>query len=107
MFPKMEFEERSRRRRCGKEPNDGGIWPEILVDERLRSCREEREESCGGIKERLRNVFGIEREMTLFCGEHVTPCHEHGVIEDEFHDERTADEVLERESAEVRSESSV
>lgn len=107
MCPEMEFEERSRRRRCGNEPNDGGIWPEMLVDERLRSWREERDESCGGIEERLRNVFGIEREMTLFCGEHVIPCHEHGVIEDGFHEDRTVEEVLERESAEVRRESRV
>lgn len=28
---------------------------------------------------RLRKVLGREREMTLFCGEQVTPFHWHGV----------------------------
>lgn len=45
-------------------------------------------------------MFGIEREMTLFCGEQVTPCHEHGVSEDEFQEERMVEsaEVERRES---------
>lgn len=107
MGPEIEFDERSSSRRCGKEPNDGGIWPEMLVEERLRSWREEREESCGGREERLRNVLGIERDITLFCGEQVIPCHEHGVSEDEFHEERMLEEVLEREPAEERRESRV
>lgn len=39
--------------------------PEMFVEERLRSWREEREEREEGREERLRNVLGIEREMTL------------------------------------------
>lgn len=45
MEPKRELEERSRTRRLVSWPKDGGIAPETLVDERLRSCRDEREES--------------------------------------------------------------
>lgn len=37
----------------------------MFVEERLRSCRDEREESEGGREERLRKVFGRETEMTL------------------------------------------
>ncbi|KAM0018459.1 hypothetical protein Hdeb2414_s0026g00674321 [Helianthus debilis subsp. tardiflorus] len=75
----------------------------MLVEERLRSWRDEREESCGGRDERLRKVLGIEMEITLFCGEHVMPCHEHGVGEDGVHDGRVV--VLEREPPEERRES--
>lgn len=39
--------------------------PEMLVEERLRSWREERDEREEGREERLRNVLGIETEMTL------------------------------------------
>lgn len=75
-----------------RRPNEGGMKPETLVEERLRSWREEREESCEGSEERLRNVSGRESEMTLFCGEQVMPCHEHGVWLDGFHEESIDDE---------------
>ena len=75
-------------------PKEGGIEPEILVEERLRSCREEREDSCEGSEERLRNVLGREREITLFCGEHVMPCQEHGVRPDGFHEERIDEDAF-------------
>lgn len=92
MGPERELEERSRRRREEREPKEGGMGPEMLVEERLRSWREEREESCEGREERLRNVFGIESEITLFCGEQVIPCHEQGVEEfDGFQEERIGD----------------
>lgn len=39
-------------------------------------------------------MFGREREMTLFCGEQVIPCHEHGVELDGFHEERTEEVSL-------------
>lgn len=45
MEPERELEERSRRRRLVSWPKDGGMVPETLVEERLRSCRDEREES--------------------------------------------------------------
>lgn len=77
----------------------------MLVDERFKSWSDESDESCDGSEERFKKVFGIEREMTLFCGEHVMPCHEHGVGEDEFHVDKIGDESLERESPEVRRES--
>lgn len=88
MAPERELEERSKRRRFVSWPKEGGIVPEMLVEERLSSCNEEREESCGGREERLRNVLGREMEMTLFCGEQVMPCHEHGVWVLGFHEER-------------------
>lgn len=91
MGPERELEERSRRRREEREPKEGGIGPEMLVEERLRSWREEREESCEGRKERLRNVFGMESEITLFCGEQVIPCHEQGVKFDGFQEQRIGD----------------
>lgn len=94
MGPERELEERSRRWRWVSWPNEGGMGPETLVEERLRSCRDEREESCGGREERLRNVLGRDREMTLFCGEHVMPCHEHGVGLDGSHEERTEEDAL-------------
>lgn len=37
----------------------------------------------------LRKVSGIEREITLPCGEQVMPFHEHGVELVGFHEERT------------------
>jgi len=40
----------------------------------------------------LRKVSGIEREITLPCGEQVIPFHEHGVELDGFHEERTGDD---------------
>lgn len=58
------------------------------MEERFRSWRDEREERDGGRDERFRNVLGREIEITLFCGEHLIPCHEHGVGDDEFHEER-------------------
>lgn len=73
--------------------------PETLVEERLRSCRDDREDSCWGREERLRNVLGREREMTLFCGEHVMPCQVHGVGLDGFHVERMEEEALAEGSA--------
>lgn len=66
-------------------PNDGGMVPEILEEERLSSWRDEREESCGGKEVMLRKMLGRERDMTLFCGEQVMPCHEHGVGWEGFH----------------------
>lgn len=89
MGPNRELEERSRRRRLLSCPKEGGIVPEMLVEERLRSWRDEREESSEGKEERLRKMLGREREITLFCGEHVIPCHEHGVWLDGFHEEST------------------
>jgi hypothetical protein len=84
-------------------PKEGGIDPEILVEERLRSCREEREDSCEGSEERLRNVLGREREITLFCGEHVMPCQEHGVRLDGFHEERIDEDAFaDGSAAEIR-----
>lgn len=68
------------------------MLPEMLVEERLRSWRDEREESCGGREERLRKILGRESEITLFCGEHVMPCHEHGVWLDGFHEESTEED---------------
>lgn len=78
--------------------------PEILVEERLRSCSDEREASCEGIEERLRNMLGREREITLFCGEHVMPCHVHGVGLDGFQEERIEDDALAEGSAAERRE---
>lgn len=104
MGPERELEERSRRRRCVSLPNDGGMVPETLVEERLRSCKYEREESCVGREERLRNVLGREREMTLVCGEHVMPCHEHGFGLDGFHEERMEEDALAEGSQEERRE---
>lgn len=66
-----------------------------MVEERLRSWREESEASSEGKAERLRNVFGIEIDMTLFCGEHVIPCQEHGVWLDGVQEDKTADDDLE------------
>lgn len=37
----------------------------------------------------MRKVSGIEREMTLPCGEQVMPFHEQGVELEGFHEERT------------------
>lgn len=65
MGPLREFEDRSRRWRLDSWPNEGGIGPEMFVEERFSSCREEREESEGGREERLRKVFGREMEITL------------------------------------------
>lgn len=53
--------------------------PEMLAAERLRSCKYVREEMEEEKVVRLRKVLGREREMTLFCGEQVTPFHWHGV----------------------------
>lgn len=53
--------------------------PEMLAAERLRSCKEVREEMEEGRVVRLRKVFGRDRDMTLFWGEQVTPFHWHGV----------------------------
>lgn len=64
--PEMEFEDRSKRRSWEKEPKEAGMVPEMLVVERLRSWRDEREEREEEREERLRNVSGIEREITLF-----------------------------------------
>nr|GME04775.1 hypothetical protein TSUD_42450 [Ipomoea batatas] len=86
---------------------DGGIEPEMLVEERLRSCRDEREESCGGKDERLRKVLGIESEITLSCGEQVMPFQEHGVGVEGFQEERTDDDDLEYGSADFSRESRV
>lgn len=103
MVPERELEERSKSLRWVSRPNEGGIAPEILVEERLTSCREEREESCEGSEERLRNVLGREREITLFCGEHVMPCHEHGVGLDGFHEERIDEDAFaDWSAAEIR-----
>lgn len=77
------------------------------MDERLRSCREEREESCEGIEERFRNVFGRVTDTTLFWGEQVIPCHEHGVWLDGFQEESNGDEDLAKGSAEESRESRV
>jgi hypothetical protein len=78
--------------------------PETLVEERLRSCRDEREESCEGRDERLRNMLGRDTEMTLSCGEHAMPCHEHGVGLDGFHEERTEEDALKEGSVVERRE---
>lgn len=85
-------------------PKVGGIEPEILVEERLRSCREEREESCEGREEILRNMLGSDREITLFCGEHVIPCHKHGVELFGFHEESTGEEAFADGSASDKRE---
>jgi hypothetical protein len=53
--------------------------PEMLQVERFSSWRDDSEARSGGSKERLRKVLGRERDTTRLCGEHVTPCHEHGV----------------------------
>lgn len=86
------FEERSRRRRWESWPKEGGIEPDMLVEDRLRSCRDDKEESWEGREERLRKVSGIEREMTLPCGEQVMPRHEQGVGLEGFHEERTEED---------------
>lgn len=49
-------------------------------------------------------MFGRESEMTLFCGEHVTPCHAHGVELDGFHEERTGDDDFAEGSTAARRE---
>lgn len=64
MEPESELEERSRRRRLESWPMEGGMVPEMLEEERLRSWREDREASFGGMEVMLRNVFGREMEMT-------------------------------------------
>lgn len=90
-----EFEEMSRRRREGREGKEGSV-PEMLDEERFSSCssgREERVERRGVGEERLRKVFGREREMTREEGEHVTPSHEHGVAEEGSHEGRTGEGV--------------
>jgi len=49
---------------------------------------------------RLRKVSGIEREITLDCGEQVIPLHEHGVDVEGFHEERReGDDVASERSA--------
>ena len=60
------MEERSNNRRWVSRPKEAGIEPDTLVDERLRSCKEEREDNSGGKNERFKNVLGREIEMTLF-----------------------------------------
>ena len=41
--------------------------------------------------------------MTLFCGEHVMPCHEHGVWLDGFHEERIDEDAFaDGPAAEIR-----
>lgn len=85
-----EFDERSRRRREGREGKKGSV-PEMLDEERFSSWRSGREESVEmreEVEERLRKVFGRDREMTREEGEHVTPCHEHGVAEEGSHEGR-------------------
>lgn len=72
----------------------------------MRSCKEEREESCGGRDERLRNVFGREREITLSCGEHVMPCQEHGVWLLGFHEKRIDEDAFADGSAAAKRERS-
>lgn len=49
-------------------------------------------------------MLGIEREITLVCGEQEMPCHEHGVKLDGFHEERIEDDSLAEGSAEERRE---
>lgn len=85
-------------------PNEGGIVPETLVEERLSSCRYERDDSFGGSEVRLRNVFGSESEITLFCGEHVMPCHEHGVRLEGSHEDRIEEDNLDEGSVAARRE---
>lgn len=46
---------------------------------------------------RLRKVSGIEREITLDCGEQVIPFHEHGVDVEGFHEERREGDDVARE----------
>ena len=60
----------------------------------MRNCKEERKETCGGREERLRNVIGREREITLSCGEQVMPCQEHGVWLFGFHEERIDEDAF-------------
>lgn len=49
-------------------------------------------------------MLGRESEITLSCGEHVMPCHAHGVELDGFHEESTADDDFEEGSAAARRE---
>lgn len=65
MEPVREFDEMSRRRRWESWPKEGGMEPDVLVEDRLRSCRYDKEESWEGREERLRKVSGIDNEMTL------------------------------------------
>lgn len=91
-----EFDERSRRRREGREGKEGSV-PEMLDEERLSSWRSGREESVEmreEVEERLRKVFGRDRDMTREEGEHVTPCHEQGVPEDGSHEGRRGNGVV-------------
>lgn len=75
-------------------PKEAGIVPEMLVAERFRSWRDERDDRESERDERLRNVSGMEREMTLFCGEHVTPCHEQGLSVLGFQEDRIGDDCV-------------
>jgi hypothetical protein len=71
----------------------------MLDEERLSSWRSGREESVEiseEVEERLRKVFGRDRDMTREEGEHVTPCHEHGVAEDRSHEGRSGNGVVGR-----------
>lgn len=45
------------------------------------------------VEERLRKVFGRDRDMTREEGEHVTPCHVQGVAEDGSHEGRRGNGV--------------
>lgn len=93
-----EFDERSRRRRDRRVGKELSV-PEMLDEERFKSWSSGREESVEmreEVEERLRKVFGRLREMTREEGEQVTPCHEHGVAEDESHDGRRGNGVVGR-----------
>lgn len=86
--PVREFEERSRRRSDGREGKEG-IVPEMLDEERLSSWSSGKDDSAEisePVEERLRKVLGRDREMTREDGEHVTPCQEHGVDDDDSHE---------------------
>ena len=76
----------------------------MLVEERFKSCNEDKEESPVGKEERLRNVFGRETEMTLPWGEQVIPSHEHGVGLEGFQEESTDDLDLVKGSEAERRE---
>lgn len=106
MGPDRALEERSSRRSEERRPRDGGMAPEMLAEERLSSCSDVREESCGGSAVRLRKMLGRAREMTLPCGEQVTPSHEQGVEREASHEGSGAaagEEEAKRESRTVPS----
>jgi hypothetical protein len=80
MSPVSAFGDRSSTRSVDSDAYEGRMTPEMLQVERLSSCSEESEASGGDSEDRLRKVLGSERDTTWLCGEHVTPCHEHGIV---------------------------